>query len=239
VLVRVVASGVCHTDLHAANGDWPVKPTLPFIPGQEGVGHVAVQYAKAMGLNVVALDVSDDKLSLAKVLGADAVVNASADDAAEAVRKLAGGGAHAVLVTAPSRPAFRQAIDMARRRGTISMVGLPPGEFPLPIFDVVLKRITIRGSIVGTRRDLEEAIAFAVEGKVHTTYSVEPLEKVNEVFARQAAGIFLSGLGLTRDYWKAVASSGSEAARMAAMGRSASPSGGGGAGLQWLDLGPR
>src|SRR5690242_10156787 len=41
VLVKVVASGVCHTDLHAADGDWPVKPSLPFIPGHEGAGIVA------------------------------------------------------------------------------------------------------------------------------------------------------------------------------------------------------
>ena len=105
------------------------------------------------------------------------------------VRKLTGGGAHGVLVTAPSRPAFGQSIAMARRKGTVSLVGLPPGDFPTPIFDVVLKRITIRGSIVGTRRDLDEAIAFAADGKIRTQVSREPLEAVNEVFARLAAGI--------------------------------------------------
>jgi propanol-preferring alcohol dehydrogenase len=300
LLVRVIASGVCHTDLHAANGDWPVRPTLPFIPGHEavgyvagigagvtgfkegdpvgvpwlhdacghceycetgwetlceaqhntgysvdggyaeyviataayvgrlpekpdffamapilcagvttykglketdarpgewvavsgigGLGHVAVQYAKAMGFHVVAVDVSDSKLSLAKALGADATVNACEGDAQEAVRKLTGGGAHGVLVTAPSRPAFAQAIGMVRRRGTVSLIGLPPGDFPTPIFDVVLKRITIRGSIVGTRRDLEEAIAFAAEGKVHTKFATRPLEEINDVFRDLAAG---------------------------------------------------
>jgi propanol-preferring alcohol dehydrogenase len=300
LLVRVVASGVCHTDLHAANGDWPVRPTLPFIPGHEavgyvagigagvtdfkegdavgvpwlhdacghceycetgwetlcevqhntgysvdggyaeyviataayvgrlpentdffamapilcagvttykglketdaragewvaisgigGLGHVAVQYAKAMGFHVVAVDVSDSKLSLAKALGADATVNAQAGDASEAVRKLTGGGAHGVLVTAPSRPAFAQAIGMVRRKGTVSLIGLPPGDFPTPIFDVVLKRITIRGSIVGTRRDLDEAIAFAAEGKVRTKFTTRPLEDINEVFGELAAG---------------------------------------------------
>lgn len=300
LLVRVVASGVCHTDLHAANGDWPVRPILPFVPGHEaagfvagigagvtgfkegdpvgvpwlhdacgqceycetgwetlcehqhntgysvdggfaeyviatadyvgrlparpdffalapilcagvttykglketearpgewvvisgigGLGHVAVQYAKAMGLNVVAVDVSDAKLALARDLGADATVNACQGDVIEAVRKITGGGAHGIVVTAPSRPAFAQAIGMVRRKGTVSLIGLPAGDFPTPIFDVVLKRITIRGSIVGTRHDLEEALAFAAEGKVHTRFTTEPLENINDVFRRLAAG---------------------------------------------------
>jgi alcohol dehydrogenase, propanol-preferring len=300
LLVRVIASGVCHTDLHAANGDWPVRPALPFVPGHEavgvvaalgkgvvgfregdavgvpwlhdacghceycetgwetlcdhqhntgygvdggyadyvlanadyvgrlpsnadfyamapilcagvttykglketearpgewvaisgvgGLGHVAVQYAKAMGMLVVAIDVSADKLELARASGADAVVDATEADAAEQVCRLTGGGAHGVLVTAPSQPAFRQSIAMARRKGTVSLVGLPPGDFPTPIFDVVLKRITIRGSIVGTRRDLDEAIAFAANGQVHARIRREPLEAINDVFARLSAG---------------------------------------------------
>jgi len=300
LLVRVIASGVCHTDLHAANGDWPVRPTLPFVPGHEavgvvaglgkgvvglregdavgvpwlhdacghceycetgwetlcdhqhntgygvdggyadyvlanadyvgrlpsdadfyamapilcagvttykglketearpgewvaisgvgGLGHVAVQYAKAMGMLVVAIDVSADKLELARASGADAVVDATEVDAAEQVCRLTGGGAHGVLVTAPSQPAFRQSIAMARRKGTVSLVGLPAGDFPTPIFDVVLKRITIRGSIVGTRRDLDEAIAFAANGQVHAKVTREPLEAINDVFAKLSAG---------------------------------------------------
>ena len=300
VLVRIEATGVCHTDIHAVDGDWPVKPIMPLIPGHEGVGyvaavgegvrdvkegdavgipwlhdacgqceycqtgwetlcprqhnsgygvngtyaeyaigsapyvgllppnpdfaslapilcagvttykglketeakpgewvvisgigglgHVAVQYAKAMGLHVAALDVSEDKLQLARALGADLAVNCATDDAVQAVQDATGGGAHGVLVTAVSRAAFSQAIACARRRGTIALVGLPPGDFPTPIFDVVLKRITGRGSIVGTRRDLAEALAFAAEGKVKTTVKVEPLEAGNDVFDRLRAG---------------------------------------------------
>jgi propanol-preferring alcohol dehydrogenase len=300
ILVQVHASGVCHTDLHAAHGDWPVKPKLPFVPGHEavgrvaalgagvrdlalgdavgvpwlhdacggceycetgwetlceaqhntgygvdggyadyvlanaayvgrlphdvdfvqmapilcagvttykglketearpgqwvvvsgvgGLGHVAVQYAKAMGLHVAAIDVSEDKLALARTLGADVTMNAGDRDLVTKLRRETEGGAHGVLVTAPSVPAFRQAIDVVRRRGTISLVGLPPGEFPTPIFDVVLKRITIRGSIVGTRADLAEAIDFASEGKVRTTVETQPLEAINGVFHRLEQG---------------------------------------------------
>ncbi len=299
VLVKVVASGVCHTDLHAANGDWPVRPTLPFIPGHEGVGyvaalgagvkgikegdrvgvpwlhtacgycehcitgwetlcdgqqmtgytvnggyaeyvladpgylgqlpanvgfseiapvlcagvtvykglkmldckpgdwvaisgvgglgHFAVQYAKAMGFHVVAVDVDDTKLALAKRLGADVLVNAKTQDPVKELQSTL-RGAHGVLVTAVSRSAFSQAIGMLHKRGTMAMVGLPPGDFALPIFDVVLNAKTVRGSIVGTRKDLQEALAFAGEGKIHTTYSEDRLENINDVFARMTRG---------------------------------------------------
>lgn len=299
VLVKVVASGVCHTDLHAADGDWPVKPKLPFIPGHEGVGyvaavgagvtrikegdrvgvpwlhtacghceqcitgwetlcdeqqmtgytvnggyaeyvladpgyvghlparvgfseiapilcagvtvykglkvleckpgdwiaisgigglgHVAVQYAKAMGYHVIAVDVDDAKLSLATRLGADAAINAATTDPVHEVQRLV-RGAHGVLVTAASRPAFAQGLGMLHKRGTMSLVGLPPGDFPLPIFDVVLNAKTVRGSIVGTRKDLQEALAFAEEGKVRTVFTEEPLDRVNAVLGRLRSG---------------------------------------------------
>jgi alcohol dehydrogenase, propanol-preferring len=99
-----------------------------------------------------------------------------------------GGGAHGVLVTAVSPPAFTQAVHMARRKGTVSLVGLPPGEFATPIFDVVLKRITLRGSIVGGRQDLAEALAFAAEGKVRATIRQADLTDVNHVFADLRTG---------------------------------------------------
>ena len=300
VLVKVKACGVCHTDLHAASGDWPVKPVPPFIPGHEvagivaalgpgvknlkvgdavgvawlhdacmsceycetgwetlcehqhntgysvnggfaeyviasaafaaklpatidfaaispilcagvttykglketdarpgewvaisgvgGLGHVAIQYAKAMGFKVAAVDIAEDKLKLARETGADLAVNALANDAVDKVLAATGGGAHGVLVTAVSTAAFAQALKMVRRKGTVSLVGLPPGEFPTPIFDVVLKRITVRGSIVGTRRDLDEAIAFAADGKVKAEVTKVPLAQINDVFERMKAG---------------------------------------------------
>jgi len=300
VLVKIRATGVCHTDLHAASGDWPVKPTVPFVPGHEGagivagvgrgvthlkegdpvgiawlhdacggcehcitgwetlcesqrcsgysvngsfaeyaigaaayvarlpdrvdfaamapilcagvttykgiketearpgewiaisgiggLGHIAIQYARAMGLHVAAIDVSEDKLALARTLGAEIVVDGARPDAAAEIVRRTGGGAHGVLVTAVSPAAFSQAIQLVRRKGTISLVGLPPGEFATPIFDVVLKRITLRGSIVGTRKDLAEAIAFAAEGKVQAHIHRARLEDINRVFADLKAG---------------------------------------------------
>jgi propanol-preferring alcohol dehydrogenase len=77
---------------------------------------------------------------------------------------------------------------MLRRGGTCVLNGLPPGEFPVSIFNVVLNRYTIRGSIVGTRMDLEEALAFAAEGKVYATIETLPLESINDVFNRLKTG---------------------------------------------------
>jgi len=299
IVVKIMSCGVCHTDLHAADGDWPVKPSPPFIPGHEGVGyvsavgagvknvkegdrvgvpwlhtscghcehcmsgwetlcdgqqmtgytinggyaeyvqadpgyvghlpsnvdfsaispvlcagvtvykglkvldckpgnwvaisgvgglgHMAVQYAKAMGFHVAAVDVDDQKLELARKIGAELVVNATKVDPAQELQR-ALRGAHGVLVTAPSRKAFDQGVGMLHKRGTMSLVGLPPGEFGLPIFDVVLNAKTIRGSIVGTRMDLQEALAFAGEGKVHTVYTEDTLENINGIFDRMRQG---------------------------------------------------
>jgi alcohol dehydrogenase, propanol-preferring len=301
VLIKVIATGVCHTDLHAANGDWPGRPLLPFVPGHEGagiiaacgpgvvglkegdragvawlhdacgqceycmtgwdslcraqhntgysvngsfaeyvigaapyvgrlpdnsdfaemapilcagvttykgiketeakpgewiaisgiggLGQLAVQYAKAMGLHVAALDVTEEKLALARASGAEVMVNAKAPDAAEQIVKQTGGGAHGVLVTAVSPTAFAQALKMVRRKGTVSLVGLPPGEFRMPIFDVVMNRITVRGSIVGGRMDLAEAIALAAHGKVRAEIHKTKLDNINEVFAALKAGM--------------------------------------------------
>jgi propanol-preferring alcohol dehydrogenase len=92
--------------------------------------------------------------------------------------------AHGVLVTAVSPKIFRQAIHMLRHGGTSALVGVPPGDFPTPIFDVVLKGVTILGSIVGTRKDLQESLQFAAEGKVKLFTEIQPLEAINDVFDR-------------------------------------------------------
>jgi propanol-preferring alcohol dehydrogenase len=300
ILVKTEACGVCHTDLHAVDGDWPLKPTLPFIPGHEaigivialgagvtavkegdrvgvpwlysacghceyclaahepvcpdakfggytqnggfaeyiiadpnyvahipanlaahdaaplicagittykgiketqtkpgdwivisgigGLGHLGVQYAKAMGLHVCAVDIDDNKLAHAQRLGADAIVNAKEADAVDAVKKVTGGGAHGVLITAPSLVAFKQAVAMTRKCGTCVLVGLPPGEFPTPLFEVVANCITIRGSFVGSRIDMAEALAFAAEGKVKADIELQPLSAINDVFDRLKKG---------------------------------------------------
>jgi propanol-preferring alcohol dehydrogenase len=299
VLVKMGATGVCHTDVHAVDGDWPVKPNLPFTPGHEGVGVVikagrevrdvkegdrvglpwlrsacgacewcaegweslcpnavyggytadgsfadyalasaayvghipaqlsdaeaapilcaglttwkglkeaelkpgqwvaisgigglgqlGVQYAISMGLHVIAIDIDPEKLLLAKRMGAEITLNAKEEDPAKQVMS-AVGGAHGVLVTAVSLPAIHQAINMTRRKGTCVLVGLPPGDFPLPVFDVVLKRLTVRGSLVGTRADLAEALSVSAKSDIRSHIETAPLEMVNNALDRLRAG---------------------------------------------------
>jgi propanol-preferring alcohol dehydrogenase len=140
-----------------------------------------------MGFHVIAVDVADEKSALAMSLGADLAFNAlKQDPVAEIHRQI--GGAHGVLVTAVSRAAFAQALGMLRKRGTMTLVGLPPGDFALPIFDVVLNAKTVRGSIVGTRMDLQEALAFAAEGKVSSHIHLDSLDNINAIFAKMKEG---------------------------------------------------
>lgn len=175
---------------NARPGQWVV------ISGVGGLGHVAVQYARAMGLHVAAVDVDDAKLELARKLGASLTVNARNEDPVEVIQRDI-GGAHGVLVTAVSNSAFGQAIGMARRHGTVALVGLPPGDFPTPIFDVVLKAISITGSIVGTRADLQEALDFAAEGLVKATIHRGKLDDINQIFDQMRAGTIEGRIVLT------------------------------------------
>jgi alcohol dehydrogenase, propanol-preferring len=133
------------------------------------------------------VDVDDSKLELAKRLGAALTVNARTTDPVAFVKKTI-RGAQGVLVTAVSPKAFEQALHMADRGGTVALNGLPPGDFSLSIFDTVLNGITVRGSIVGTRLDLQEALDFANDGKVKATVEVEKLGNINGVFDRMRAG---------------------------------------------------
>jgi propanol-preferring alcohol dehydrogenase len=141
-----------------------------------------------MGLHVCAVDIDKGKLDHAKRLGADACVNAKTGDPVAAVKKATDGGAQGVLITAPSLGAFKQGVGMTRKWGTCVLVGLPPGEFPTPLFDVVANCITIRGSFVGNRLDMAEALAFAAEGKVKADIELQPLAAINAVFERLAHG---------------------------------------------------
>jgi len=147
-----------------------------------GLGHLAIQYAKAMGMVVGAVDVGADKLEYCKACGADFCVDGSAKDAAQQVNDITGGGSHGVLVLATSPAIFQAAMQMTRRRGTMVAVGLPPGTFPTPIFEMVLKRVTVRGSIVGTRQDLVETLDIAARGLIKASVETDKLENINAIF---------------------------------------------------------
>jgi propanol-preferring alcohol dehydrogenase len=294
IRVQVEASGLCHTDIHAAHGDWPVKPSPPFVPGHEGVGiveelglgvtevgvgdrvampwlgyacgtcdycvsgwetlcleqknmgysidggfgeyatayaryvvkvpdgvdpfdaapltcagvttykavkvagtrssdlvavfgvgglgHMAIQYARIAGGRVVAVDLHDEKLDLARGLGADFTVNAAKEEPAAAIQEL--GGADQAIALAVSPKSFEQAYRSLRRGGTLVFVALPAdNQMTLPIFETVLNGITVVGSIVGTRTDLREVFELHAAGKTVVAREIRPLDEVNEAIA--------------------------------------------------------
>jgi len=299
IVVHIETCGLCHTDIHAAHGDWPVKPNPPFTPGHEGVGivtalgpgvtevevgdrvalpwlgyacgtceycvsgwetlcpnqqmmgytmdggmaeyaranakyvvkvpfgiepaeaspltcagvttykavkvagtrssdlvavfgigglgHLAVQYAAIAGGRVIAVDLSDEKLDLARSLGAEFTINASTQDVVAEIQKL--GGADQAISTAVSPKAFEQAYGSLRRGGTLVFVGLPKDNYiQLPIFETVLQGITVVGSIVGTRLDLREVFELHAAGKTRVIFEERPLSDVNEAIADVDAG---------------------------------------------------
>lgn len=141
-----------------------------------------------MGLRVCAIDIDEGKLTHAEKLGADLLVNAKTEGAEETMVKATAGGAHGVLITAPSLSAFNQGIKMTRKHGTCVLVGLPPGEFPVPLFDAVANCKTIRGSFVGTRSDMAEALSVAAQGLVTADIELQPLSAINSVFTRLEHG---------------------------------------------------
>jgi propanol-preferring alcohol dehydrogenase len=299
IRVQVEASGLCHTDIHAAHGDWPVKPSPPFVPGHEGVGivrelgpdvtevelgdrvampwlgyacgtcdycvsgretlcleqknmgysidgafaefatayaryavrvpagvdpldaapltcagvttykavkvagtrssdlvavfgvgglgHLAIQYAAIAGGRVVAIDLHDEKLELARELGAEFTVNAAQEDPVAAIQRL--GGADQAIALAVSPKAFEQAYRSLRRGGTLVFVALPAdNEVTVPIFETVLNGITIVGSIVGTRTDLREVFELHAAGRTKVIRETRSLEDVNEAIEDVEAG---------------------------------------------------
>src|SRR5699024_2032111 len=152
-----VYKGLKMTETQA--GDWVA------ISGIGGLGHLAVQYAVAMGLRVIAVDIVNDKLELAKKHGAEIVINAADTDPAVEVQDQV-EGVHVLLFLVLHLQAFSLTIVMSRRGGTIVFNGLPTGKFDFSVFDVVLNSLTIRGSIVGTRQDIIEALEFYAAGKI-------------------------------------------------------------------------
>lgn len=164
------------------------RPTsLVAVFGIGGLGHLALQYAKIFGASVVAVDIVDDKLELARELGADYTVNALTHDPVQAIKDL--GGADAAISVAVAPKAFEQAYGSLRRGGKLVFVALPAdNHVNLPIFETVLNGITIIGSIVGTRTDLAEVFRLHALGRTRVVRETRRLEQVNECFEEVEKG---------------------------------------------------
>jgi propanol-preferring alcohol dehydrogenase len=154
--------------------------------GVGGLGHYAVQIARGLGARVVAVDIQPAKLELARQLGADLTVDAFRDKPEDLIRAL--GGAHVVLNLTPTAQAIAQGFAALRRGGTLVLVGLPPGDFTLPILGSVAKGIRLLTSAVGTRQDLREVLALAAAGKIKTVAETCRLDQINEVLNRMREG---------------------------------------------------
>ena len=162
--------------------------------GVGGLGHLAIQIAKEMGLEVTAVDVSDDKLGLAKSLGASRTMNASSANVAKELRRA--GGMHAVLVTSGSKAAYDTAFPCVRPTGKLLVVGLPP-EISFPPIMMAAGEIRVQASAVGTRKDLEEVLAMAAAGKLHCQVSTRRLDEINTIFDEMKAGKIAGRVVLT------------------------------------------
>jgi propanol-preferring alcohol dehydrogenase len=146
-----------------------------------------MQYAQIAGADVVAVDVVEAKLELARELGAKHIVNAAEEDPAAVIQTL--GGADAAIVLAASPRVAEQALRSLKRGGRLMLVALPAdNEMRLPIFETVLQGITVVGSIVGTRQDLAEVFELHAQGRTHVTYERRELDQVNECFDDVLAG---------------------------------------------------
>lgn len=160
--------------------------------GAGGLGNLAVQYAKnVFGAQVIAVDINEDKLLLAKDSGADVVINGkNVESVEEEIKNVTGGvGAHTAVVTAVSKVAFNQAVDSVRAGGTVVAVGLPTESMDLSIPRLVLDGIRIQGSLVGTRQDLEEAFSFGAKGLIKPVVQLRPVEDVQAIFDEMHAGL--------------------------------------------------
>lgn len=177
--------------------DYAVKVPEGLDPAQAssitcagGLGNLAVQYAKKVfNAHVVAVDINNDKLELAKEVGADILVNGKEIEDVPGYIQEKTGGAHGVVVTAVSKVAFNQAIDSVRAGGTVVAVGLPSEYMELSIVKTVLDGIKVVGSLVGTRKDLEEAFAFGAEGLVAPVVEKVPVDTAPEVFDEMERGL--------------------------------------------------
>ena len=155
--------------------------------GIGGLGHLALQYAHIVGGTVIGIDIEPEKLALATKLGAHHTVDASAVDPVAAIHEL--GGADVALAFAVSPRSFEQAFASLRPGGRLVCVGLPrKGVFEVPIFDTVLKGISIIGSIVGTRQDLREVFALHAAGRTRVLSEVRELEDINESMSDVLSG---------------------------------------------------
>jgi len=154
--------------------------------GVGGLGHLAVQIGRAAGAEVVAVDIAEEKLALAKSLGAARTLNATTNDVVKELRR--SGGVHVAIVTSGSKSAYDMAFYCVRPSGTLLVVGLPAQEISFPPILMAAAEIQIKASAVGTREDLREVLAMGAAGTLHCEISPRRLDEVGEVLGQLSRG---------------------------------------------------
>lgn len=167
--------------------------TVAIVGAGGGLGSLAQQYAKAMGLKVIAIDTGDDKKKVClEELGASAFIDfAKSSNIVEDVQKATedGTGPHAVILLAVAEKPFQQAAEYVRPRGTVVAIGLPAHAFlRAPVFQTVVKMISLKGSYVGNRKDTAEAIEFYRRGLIKFPFKVAGLSELQSVFDKMERG---------------------------------------------------
>lgn len=161
--------------------------------GAGGLGHLAIQIAKAMGVHVGAIDIADDKLEFAKSIGAEWTLNA-AEPVHKKLRSM--GGMHVVMVCAASAPAYETALRCLRRGGTMAVVGMANDPFKVSAVSMISGETRIVASAVGTRADLQELFALMAKHPIRCKIETRPLEAVNQVFDELKRGAVLGRIVL-------------------------------------------
>jgi propanol-preferring alcohol dehydrogenase len=164
------------------------------IFGVGGLGHLAIQIGKHLGAEVTAIDVADDKLTLAESLGASRTVNATTTNVVKELRRA--GSMHVVLVTSGSKAAYDTAFGCVRPTGQLMVVGLPPEISFAPIM-MAAKEIRVQASAVGTRQDLVEVLDMAAARKLHCQVSPRRLDEINTIFDEMKTGKIAGRVVLT------------------------------------------
>ncbi len=154
--------------------------------GVGGLGHIAVQIGRAAGAEVTAVDVSEEKLELARKLGAVRTLNAATSEVVKEVRR--SGGVHVALVTSAAKSAYDLAFYCVRPTGTLLAVGLPAREISFPAILMAGGEIQIKASAVGTRQDLREVLAMGAAGAVHCQVTTRPLAEIQDVLGQLSRG---------------------------------------------------
>jgi propanol-preferring alcohol dehydrogenase len=156
------------------------------IFGIGGLGHIAVQIGRALGAEIAAVDISEEKLALARSLGAPHVFNAASTDVTKEFRRL--GGVHAALVASAAKAAYDMAFSCLRPSGCLLIVGLPAQDICFPPILMAAREVRMQASAVGTRQDLSEILAMAAQGEVRCQTATRPLAQADQVLDQLRSG---------------------------------------------------